>query len=58
MRVRVPAERPARTSAAVTAPAPNAPMITPAVVSGHPNATAKAGASVFTGSEASRRSQR
>ena len=44
--------RPAIRIAAPTAPAPNAPMISPAHVSGCPNACANAGASVFTGSEA------
>jgi hypothetical protein len=52
MRQREPATRPATTSAAVTAPAPKAPTIRPAQVSGRPYACAKAGDNVFTGSEA------
>jgi hypothetical protein len=52
IRLREPATRPATSSAAVTAPAPNAPMMNPATVSFRPKAWANAGASVFTGSEA------
>src|ERR687887_500267 len=52
IRLREPATRPATKSAAVTAPAPKAPMMKPATVSFRSKACAKAGASVLTGSEA------
>jgi hypothetical protein len=52
MRRREPAVRPATMNAAVTAPAPKTPMISPETVSAYSNSAAKAGASVFTGSEA------